>query len=322
MMMTMLPSGAPDASDAVRPAPSPQEIADGLRQFSGEEVELWHFAMMNDTARNAAYEAALGNALRKGGTVLDIGTGSGLLAMMAVRQGADRVIACEAIPSIARKATEIIRKNGYADRIQVIHKKSTQLIVGQDLPERADVLVTEIFDDGLLGEGAFAAIGHAKRELLKPEARVLPVGARLIAMVIESQELLENARVGQVSGFDLSPFNEFAPRNYIGYHLDKMAYRPLSAPKTVFAFDFRDYPGDRTVSFGIDALADGTAHAVAYWYELQVDESTMISTAPGLAKLSGWKQAVRLLSEPKALRRGQRLELKAHHDMDSAWFSG
>ena len=70
----------------------------------------------------------------------------------------------------------------------------------------------------------------------------------------------------------------------------------------------------------IEAIADGTTHAIAYWYELQLDETTMLTTKPGQAKLSGWKQAVQLLSTPKTLRRGEKFKLFANHDMDALWF--
>ena len=42
-----------------------------------------------------AYDAALRRAIRPGCRVLEIGTGSGLLAMMAARAGAAQVVTCE-----------------------------------------------------------------------------------------------------------------------------------------------------------------------------------------------------------------------------------
>lgn len=288
----------------------------------GDEVDLWHFAMMNDTVRNTAYETALKGALKNGGTVLDIGTGSGLLAMMAVRQGATQVITCETVPVIARKAQEIIKRNGFEGRIQVINKKSTELVAGRDFAGRADVLVTEIFDDGLLGEGAFVAIEHARQHLLKPTAQLIPTSVRVWAMGIESQEILDNNRVSQVAGFDLSGFNEFsAGYGYVGYHIQKMNYRALTAPKAVFEFDFRHIPNPQQVALELDAVAAGTCHAIAYWYELRLDGTTTISTAPGLPQLSSWKQAVQMLENPQALAPGASLSLLAHHDLTALWFT-
>jgi protein arginine N-methyltransferase 7 len=305
-----------------RPEPTAQEIAEGYREFVGHEVDLWHFPMMNDAVRNSGYEVALGGALKNGGVVLDIGTGSGLLAMMAVRQGATRVYTCEALPRIARKAREIIERNGMADRIVVINKRSTDLVVGVDLPERADVLVSEIFDDGLLGEGAFTAFQHAQTHLLKPRAQLIPAGVRVLAVGIESEEIFGNHRVSQAAGFDVSAFNEFSMEGYMGYHLDKMKYRALGKPREIFVFDLREIPkGQESAPFEYEVENSGVCHAVSYWYELRMNDSVTISTAPGQRQLSCWKQAVQLLPAPEKVNQGQVHRLEAHHDSDAIWFT-
>ena len=100
--------------------------------------------MLADTARNDAFERAIAKAARGRRLVLDIGTGSGLLAMMAARAGARRVVACEAIRPLAQVATRIVAQNGFADRITVIAKRSTELAVGQNLSEPADLLISEV----------------------------------------------------------------------------------------------------------------------------------------------------------------------------------
>lgn len=66
-------------------------------------------------------------------------------------------------------AEKIIRLNGYQDQIKVIHKGSTQLTVGPngDLPCRANILVTEVFDTELIGEGAIKTFTHAQQNLLE-----------------------------------------------------------------------------------------------------------------------------------------------------------
>ena len=305
--------------------PSPEEIAEGYREFQGEGLASWHFPMMNDVVRNAAYETALAAALKNAGksgrVVLDIGTGSGLLAMMAARHGATRVITCEELREVATKAQEIIKQNGFADQIQVINKLSNQLVVGRDIPEKVDVLVTETFDYALLGEYAFATYRHAVRELLKPDGQIIPARARVFAMCIESQEIFENHRVSQASGFDLSAFNELSGKIYTGYHLDKMKYRALSAPTEVFAFDFKNIPGDQALPREFAVTQSGVCHAVAFWFELQMDEKTTLTTAPHLKQLSCWKQAVQLLEQPVQVNEGTALKLLAHHNSEEIWFT-
>ena len=96
----------------------PEEIANGDVAITSEVVP-WHFPMMNDNVRNDAYENALKAALRSGGTVLDIGSGSGLLAMMAARHGATQITTCEVVSMVAEKAKIIIERNGFKEKIQI-----------------------------------------------------------------------------------------------------------------------------------------------------------------------------------------------------------
>lgn len=62
---------------------------------------------------------ALEDELRPGATVLDVGTGSGILAIAAVLLGAERVDAVDVEPVAVRTARENAVRNGVAERIRV-----------------------------------------------------------------------------------------------------------------------------------------------------------------------------------------------------------
>lgn len=162
---------------AVRIEPGNAQYRINLRDSYRRMIPGWHFAMLNDRARNDAFERAIAKAAPGRRLALDIGTGSGLLAMMAARAGAERVVACEAIKPLARVAARIVARNGYADRITVIAKRSTELAPGQDLPRPADLLISEILDAGLLGEGVMRTFRHAAAALILPDAAIIPAGA-------------------------------------------------------------------------------------------------------------------------------------------------
>jgi protein arginine N-methyltransferase 7 len=70
---------------------------------------------------------------------------------------------------MAECARKVIRENGLEERIRIIPKRSTSMTVGAggDMEHRANVLVTEVFDTELIGEGAIATFSHAHAELLE-----------------------------------------------------------------------------------------------------------------------------------------------------------
>ena len=66
-----------------------------LESITDKRVPKWHIPMMNDYQRNNAYLKAIKCAIKDNEYVLEIGTGSGLLSMMASDAGAEKVITCE-----------------------------------------------------------------------------------------------------------------------------------------------------------------------------------------------------------------------------------
>lgn len=70
-----------------------------------------------------------------------------------------------------RCARRIIAANGMSDKITLIHKVSTSVTIPEDMETRANILVTEVFDTELIGEGAISTFTHALQFLLE----VLPL---------------------------------------------------------------------------------------------------------------------------------------------------
>src|SRR5882757_7788159 len=97
-----------------------------------------HRGLLQDEIRTNAFREAIRRVVTPGSVVLDIGTGSGILAFFACEAGARRVFAVDVTHS-ADLASFLARQLGYSDRVEVIHDHSTKI----DLPEPAHVLVTE-----------------------------------------------------------------------------------------------------------------------------------------------------------------------------------
>jgi SAM-dependent methyltransferase len=271
-------------------------------------VPHWHFTMLNDLERNDAFEAAIASAVR-GAHVLEIGAGSGLLAMMAARHGAKSVVACEMSAPLAAAAQKIVARNGLADRVSIVAKKSMQMEVGRDLAQKADVLIAEVFDVGLLGEGFVPSLVHARAELLAEAARLIPAKARIVAMLIECLELKNIHPIGSVSGFDLSDFNVFLKTGYEPIDLTGVSYEKLSEPFVVSELDFATL-GLETVEteLALTVTRTGACHAIAFWFELDFGGGSILSSYPD-KRTSHWKQAVQFLEPDRLVQDGETISV-------------
>jgi tetratricopeptide (TPR) repeat protein len=288
---------------------------EGMLLLYQENIQSWHYWMMNDTARNLPYQEAIARYVTSETLVLEIGTGSGLLAMMAAKAGAKQVITCESEDLIAAQAKQIIKTNGYQVQIQVINKLSHDLVIPDDLPEPADILITEIFGAWLPSEGAFEAIAHATKHLLKPNAKVIPSGANLYLMAIECSELHQRYWVDQSLGFDLTGFNEFQyPRPAFMGQIDQHIYQPLSDPYCFAQLDFGSGQMQLTEQMvEIPLVADGRLHGVCTWFDLLLDDTVMLTTGPlgDIERRSrSWGQLTAMISPSLIVKINETLKLQ------------
>ena len=249
------------------------------------DVPEFHHRMLRDSLRNAAYRAAI-DRLVPGKTVLDIGTGSGLLAMMAARAGAAQVYACEANPMLAASARTIIAANGLADRIRVFDCHSSQLDAARDLDGGVDVVVSEIFGEGVIGEGVLSSLAHARSALAGPGAVFLPELASIRVALAEFAPLQQEA--GPVEGFDLAGFAPHVPgRRYV--YADDPALVLRSAPEALLTFDFGSGNPPERGSAACDLVSSGgPVSGLAQWLHLTFAEDITYENRPGSAPDLHW----------------------------------
>jgi len=286
------------------------EILPSPSRSRSHQLPSWYVPMLLDRSRNDSYRAALERALqsRPAATVLDIGAGCGLLSMMAARAGAQRVLGCEASSALSALAEQTVRLNELSDRIVIKAKDCRELIVPDDLPERADVAVFEVFDCSLIGEGVLHFLAHARQNLLKADARYVPMAGRIVAMLIEYR--LE--RILDVDVNLLNPYR-FAP-SFINVDANDLTWRALTAPFEVFAFDFSQAgPTPEEKRLVLPTTGEGTAGAILFWFDLQMDETTRLSNAPTASAPLHWKQGLQFLPEVR-IGSGTQVPILAKHD--------
>ena len=229
-----------------------------------QEIARAAFAdMLHDSERNKLYYEGLKAAIqrkREAGEkvhVLDIGTGTGLLAMMGAKLGADKVTAIEEFRPMYNCAKKVIGANGYGDKITIINKRSTEVKVAlndasdkktnYDMEERANILVTEVFDTELIGEAAIATFNHAHDCLLTDDCIVVPCEGTIYAQVVSSEliskwEHLHPITLKESTSVKLLPYENSDQSYSLALHdlqlsqLRTDLFKPITPPIPVFHF--------------------------------------------------------------------------------------
>ncbi|KAI8570856.1 hypothetical protein RHMOL_Rhmol01G0070000 [Rhododendron molle] len=140
--------------------------------------------MLCDRVRmNAYYNAVFDNRDHFiGKTVLDVGTGSGILAIWAGQAGAKKVYAVEAT-KMSEHARELVKANNLQNVVEVIEGS----IEDVNLPEKVDVIISEWMGYFLLRESMFDSVIFARDRWLKPTGVMYPSNARMWLAPIRSR---------------------------------------------------------------------------------------------------------------------------------------
>merc|ERR1719201_3301977 len=253
-------------------------VAPRLRDKSVQLIETangYHYAMLNDKPRNEFYYKALQKVIKPDSLVLEIGTGSGLLAMMAARLGAKHVTTIEANKHLVAISRHHFAVNGLSDKITVLNRLSTDVQL-DDLPYgRCNVLVSEILGTLLLGENALEFVEDARRRLLTADAKVIPAKGVQCVRLIECPALHAITAVSDWNGFQLNSFNSLRDTASVvntkafGFRLSSVPYKYLSPRLPILEVDFTNnrqhIPASKTFHFR--ALESGTVHAALYSWE-------------------------------------------------------
>jgi len=281
-----------------------------------EAVNDWHYAMLNDTHRNEFYLDAMGGRVQ-GKRVVDIGAGSGLLSLMAAKQGASEVLAIEASRDMVDLAQLNIQRNGETKRVRIIHSLSNNVVLRDE--EKADVIVSETLGALMLGEGMLDYLADARRRLAKPGAAVIPAGGAQYAMLVASPSLamVSSVQPECCKGFDLSAIGSLQDTGNIfftkqwGFRLNSLPdLIEMSERVCVLEVDFQNSERQHipaTKTFQLQALSAGVVHAVVASWEVWSDaeRSHRITTHPedtkdmpwGFARDMQWGQGMQLVED-------------------------
>jgi hypothetical protein len=274
--------------------------------------------MLADTVRVEAYRRALDAVVRPGMHVVEIGTGTGVLAVLASKAGA-RVTAIEQF-SLLNIARAVARESGVESQIELVRGRSDRV----QLEERGDLLISEIVGNRILNEGLLEMTLDARERLLKPDALLIPERIEILAELGHTERftLLDQqlARLCSRYGVDLQPLHRwFEKRMEAGrliweIHQEDEDFSPMTEEVVVIDLDLRQIEhADFSRTAELVPVADGHANAVVLAFTLQLQPGIALSTRGRRHDLH-WSKPVFMLPAPVHLQRGRPVRLRISYE--------
>lgn len=263
-------------------------------------------SMIADKGRMDAYVKALRQSVKPDSVVLDIGTGTGIFALLACQFGAKKVYAIEPSDAI-NVAKEIAAANGYSDRITFIQKISTQV----QLPEPADVIISDLRGILPLFQQHIPSIVDARQRLLAPGGILIPQRDTLWAAVVEAPHLYD--RILQVWENNPYQLNVSAARQIVTNNWGKgwvNGAQLLAVPQYWATLDYASIENpDVSAEIFWTVARSGTGHGLSVWFDASLAEGIGFSNAPGMPEMI-YSMAFFPWSNPVLLKAGDKVSVR------------
>ena len=270
-----------------------------------------HGKMIADQVRVESYAQALRQAVRPGSVIADLGTGTGIFALLACKYGARRVYAIEP-DHVIQVAREIAAANGYADRIEFLQMFSTQVT----LPEQADVIVSDLRGALPFFHNHLPVIVDARTRLLAPGGILIPQRDTLWAAVVEapkSYTRLTASFDGNCHGLNMRPARWRTTNTF--YKAELAPEQLLAEPKCWATLDYTTLEETNACADLTWSIARaGTAHGLGIWFDTALVEGVGFSNAPG-GPATIYGHTFVPWPEPVCLAEGDTVSVTLHADL-------
>eukprot|EP01138_Halocafeteria_seosinensis_P013241 gb/GECG01013523.1/.p1 GENE.gb/GECG01013523.1/~~gb/GECG01013523.1/.p1 ORF type:complete len:367 (+),score=37.24 gb/GECG01013523.1/:1-1101(+) len=273
--------------------------------------------MLQDNIRTGTYRNAMisNPSTFKDAVVLDVGTGSGVLAVFAVQAGAKKVYAVEA-SAIADRARHLIEANNLSDKITVIRGTVEEI----ELPEKVDIVIAEAMGFLLVHEQMLQSYMKARDKFMKPNGLMFPTIGTIKVVPISDHTLWgeQEAKAAfwdnkNFFGLDLSCLRQAAADDHFSQPVVG-TFDPsciISEDISTYTIDFnKDSPEslDRIeIPLKFKITKTGVLHALGAWFDVLFDGNdakVKLDTGP-YAPPTHWYQCRLVFSRPLAVNASQ-----------------
>lgn len=220
-----------------------------------QEIAISHYGdMLHDIDRNEKYRLAIEKTVQhmiknlnyQKIKVLDLGTGTGLLSMFACKVDPEKVKSrgIEVFKPIAEVAKKCIKLNGLENNIEVINCRSDDLPADvKDDEKRSNLLITELFDTELIGEGCLESYSHALKNNCTTKPFAVPHSAKIYAQLVDSKfitqchQLINHKKYDNHENFNGGPFYDFQMSELV----EDRDFTVVTKPIEVYDLQFTDF---------------------------------------------------------------------------------
>lgn len=161
---------------------------------------LIYQSMLADQYRMQSYRRAIEKVVKEGDIVVDLGTGTGVLAMMAVQAGAQHVFAVEVRPQMIAITQKIIEQNDMSEKITLIEGDARDII----LPEKVDLILSELIGDFGTDENIQECVSSVAHRYLKPNGKILPNKLETYLVPISYKDEFQGIWSSPIQGLNLN----------------------------------------------------------------------------------------------------------------------
>ena len=265
-----------------------------------------HREYLIDRVRVSAFERAISEVVRPGDVVLDLGSGTGILGLFALKAGAARVYAIDG-SGLTQLAREIFEANGFADRAVCIKGLSTRV----ELPEKVNVIIGDLIGRFGFDGGLVEYFADARRRMARPDVRTIPSKVDLYVDPVEAPQTW-----AEVDFWKDAPagFNFDRAYNIAVNTGHPVKYRPdqiLGVPQVIATIDVTRDSGPILEGEAASVVRrSGTMHGIAGWFEAMLSPSVTMSNSPLREDIINRRAVFFPVDPPTAVNAGDSVRVK------------
>ena len=258
--------------------------------------------LLLDSVRVAAYARAIRETVTADDVVVDVGTGSGVLAVLAAKAGARKVYAIER-GGVADLAEQVFRDNGVSDRIELLRIDARDA----QFAEPPTVIVTETL--GALGiEEDIVSLLKLLRARCTPNVKLIPHMLRLYVAPLSDPSLADVlTKLDAQEGVSLAQVRTRVAQRVSVRRVSSeyLAGAPVCYASHALAHDSLS----DTYSARLVAARSCEINALATWFEADLSAGVMLTNAPD-APWTSWAQLTMPLDPPLIVTEGNTIDIE------------